>query len=183
MSSGILAKSRQTIHSAVQPVGISNVTAYLASSLVVVQPSTSHLMLTPSCFPSLSNHTSTASQCYTLVAPSSGQISVIKYVGIASSDAFAGKEASTALSAISYAKSKGYTTILAQHTAAWDGLWDDSDIIIPGEKHTELQLATRASLFHMLSNVREGHEGHGLGDNSIAPSGLTSDSYAGFVCA
>lgn len=34
-------------------------------------------------------------------------------------------------------------------------------------------------MFHLLSNVRQGNESTGLGDNSIAPAGLTSDSYAG----
>lgn len=33
----------------------------------------------------------------------------------------------------------------------------------------------------MLTNVRNGSEPTGLGDNSIAPAGLTSDSYAGQI--
>jgi trehalose/maltose hydrolase-like predicted phosphorylase len=45
----------------------------------------------------------------------------------------------------------------------------------------ELQLVARASFFHLLSNARQGSEPTGLGDNSIAPAGLTSDSYAGQV--
>jgi trehalose/maltose hydrolase-like predicted phosphorylase len=75
----------------------------------------------------------------------------------------------------------GYDDLLSEHTEAWNNIWESADIIIPGEENEQLQLATRASLFHLLSNIREGSEGHGLGDNSIAPAGLTSDSYAGEI--
>lgn len=98
------------------------------------------------------------------------------------------------------ASEKGWEEVLSSHRAAWDTIWEDADIEIPGEQNTEPQLVARASLFHILSNVyilslfaisasadlfrmqvRDGSEATGLGGNSIAPSGLTSDSYAGQI--
>jgi trehalose/maltose hydrolase-like predicted phosphorylase len=120
--------------------------------------------------------------CYS-VKPSKGKFTAIKYVGIASSDAFKGVEMKTAIKATTDAISEGYDSLLKEHMDAWEALWGESDIIIPGDsiEMQELQLVTRASFFHLLSNVRQGSEPTGLGDNSIAPAGLTSDSYAGQV--
>ena len=72
---------------------------------------------------------------------------------------------------------------MASHTAAWDAIWEAGDIVIHSEDNEfeELQIATRASLFNLIANVRNGSESTGLGDNSIAPAGLTSDSYAGQI--
>ncbi|KAE9402984.1 family 65 glycoside hydrolase [Gymnopus androsaceus JB14] len=175
VDSGVL---EDTIWTAVQPNGISNVTAY-TTSVFSFSPTSSNLNLSSSCFSDISTNASTISQCYSTSAPSSGRISAIKYVGIASSDAFPGTEFTTALHAARHAKATGYDALLKSHTSAWDNLWQESDIIIP--ENEELQLAARASLFHILSNVREGSEPTGLGDNSIAPAGLTSDSYAGQI--
>lgn len=177
---GVLSNS--SIYSAVQPNGIANVTAYEISQLQFLS-ATGKAVNSTGCFAGVSQNASTASQCYTVKPSKGGSFSVIKYVGIASSDAFPSTEKKTALNATTSALKEGYDAVLAEHTAAWTALWDESDIVIPGESEElkELQLVTRASLFHLLSNVREGSEPTGLGDNSIAPAGLTSDSYAGQV--
>jgi trehalose/maltose hydrolase-like predicted phosphorylase len=171
-----------TIYSAVQPNGISNVTAFEISRLHFMTPSPGKAINGTGCFSGVSQNASTASQCYA-AKPSEGELTVVKYVGIASSDAFKGIEMQTALKATTDAVSKGYDSLLKEHTAAWAALWADADIIIPGDSSEmqELQLVTRASLFHLLSNVRQGSEPTGLGDNSIAPAGLTSDSYSGQI--
>lgn len=157
-----------------KPIGVANVTAYTLSHL----SSPSLKNTTEGCFSGVSQNASTAYQCYTL-QPKNGEFTLTKYVGIASSDAFPHSELATALSATKSALDTGYEKLLDEHREAWDALWEDSDIVIEGEDG--IQLAARASLFHILSNVREGAEGHGLGDNSIAPAGLTSTSYAGQV--
>ncbi|KAK4703450.1 hypothetical protein P7C70_g2769, partial [Phenoliferia sp. Uapishka_3] len=183
VTSGIIPNYTDTIYTAVSPDGISNVTAYITST-TVVYPFNSNLTTSTSCYSNLTTDPSTISQCYTITTPSTGRISAIKYVGIASSDAFPGNEFATALHASRHGNATGYVSILAEHRAAWDAIWEESDIIIPGEAGSELedlQLVTRASMFHILSNVREGDEGSGVGDNSIAPAGLTSDSYAGQI--
>ncbi|GAA5906847.1 hypothetical protein JCM6882_006845 [Rhodosporidiobolus microsporus] len=190
VSSGPVENSTNTLHTAVRPYGVPNVTAYEVSVLNLLSSSISTVNAAGAdCLSGgeggvsvLSTNQSTASQCYRLVSvPSSGEIDAIKYVGIASSDAYPGKELETALSAAQNANSTGFDELLKTHKEAWDGVWDAADIEIPGEDFEELQMATRASLFHMLANVRNGSEPTGLGDNSIAPAGLTSDSYAGQI--
>ncbi|KAG8988480.1 alpha,alpha-trehalase ath1 [Tulasnella sp. JGI-2019a] len=180
---GIVPNTPDTVYSAVQPDGIANVTAYEVSRVVFATGKGTALPRgTGGCFTGLSSNASTISQCYSGSPSSTGTLSVVKYVGIASSDAYAGKELSTALGAVTHAVSAGYNSVLKEHTDAWDALWEDADVIISGTGiFEELQYAARASLFHLLSNVRQGSEGHGLGDNSIAPAGLTSDSYAGQI--
>ena len=73
----------------------------------------------------------------------------------------------------------GFDTLLTEHRQAWDLLWQSADVEVPGNE--EIQLSVRSALFHLWSNARNGNEGRGLGDTSIAPAGLTSDSYAGQV--
>ena len=171
------------IYTAVRPNGINNVTAYETSIVDILDSSvTVSLDNGTSCYPSVSTNASTISQCYRLSSvPSTGALSVVKYVGIASSDAFNGSEFSTALGTAKKANSTGYASLLKSHQSAWDNIWDSGDIVVPGAEFEELQYATRASLFHIISNVRPGNESTGLGDNSIAPAGLTSDSYAGML--
>ncbi|GAA5861901.1 hypothetical protein JCM8547_008590 [Rhodosporidiobolus lusitaniae] len=182
VSSGSVPNNSAALHTAVRPYGISNVTAYEVSVLSLDATSTS-LDEGANCLGTiLSTNTSTASQCFRLLqVPESGELTAIKYVGIASSDAYPGAELDTALQAALSANETGYDSLLESHQQAWAAIWDDADIEIPGQENVELQLATRASLFHILSNVRNGTESTGLGDNSIAPAGLTSDSYAGQV--
>lgn len=166
------------IHSAVSPNGVSNITAF-EISLVEFSPSPP-LAILPSTYLGLSTNSSTASQSYLLSVPANGSLTSTKFVGIASSDAFPFYEYQTALAAVQKASKDGYEATLASHVYAWNQIWLDGDIVIPGEEGSvmeELQLATRASLFHILSNVREGQEGVGMGDNSIAPAGLTSGEF------
>ncbi|GAA5893748.1 hypothetical protein JCM8208_001234 [Rhodotorula glutinis] len=186
VSSGPVPDTVNTLHTAVRPVGISNVTAYEVSVMDIWPRSSTQWSndTGSSCLGDvLSANASTASTCYRLASsvPSDGKLDAIKYVGIASSDAFPGKELETALTKANLANTTGWDAILASHRSAWDAVWDDADIEIPGEENEELQIATRASLFHILTNVRNGSEPTGLGDNSIAPAGLTSDSYAGHI--
>ena len=126
---------------------------------------------------------STAAQCYSFTAPANGTASFTKFVGVASSDAFRGDEFNAALNASTDGSRTGYAALLASHRAAWNSIWAASDIVIPS--NVELQLAARASMFHLLTNVRDGAESTGLGDNSIAPTGLTSyvlESASRLVC-
>ncbi|KAA8909403.1 glycosyl hydrolase family 65 central catalytic domain-containing protein [Sphaerosporella brunnea] len=171
------------IWTAVHPTGISNVTAYEFSTLdleyganaAVVKGSRKNAEARSW----VSTNDSTVAQEYTL-APRGQKLTILKYVGIASTDAFADPE-TTAYDAAITAKKVGWKKLLAEHKAAWAALWDDADVEIPGKDVEELQISIRASLFHLLSNVRSAAEGPGIGDNSISVGGLTSDSYAGLV--
>ncbi|MEV6173335.1 discoidin domain-containing protein [Streptomyces sp. NPDC051954] len=70
------------------------------------------------------------------------------------------------------AAGRGWAELLASHTAAWRDLWT-SDIQVPG--HPDLQLWVRSAQYGLLSSLRPGAR------DSIAPTGLTSDNYAGMV--
>lgn len=177
------------IFSYVNPVGINNVTAWEISALTIVGANNNgyKVVQVPDSV-GLSANKSTAAQSYAVTAQSRQTLTVFKSVGIASSDAFKNIERSTALSAAKNARADGWDKLVSEHTAAWESLWTEGgeiDILGAGKSGNnllgELQTTTRASLFHLLSNVRDGNEGKGLGDNSIAPAGLTSDSYAGGI--
>ncbi|BGP14872.1 hypothetical protein JCM10213_003772 [Rhodosporidiobolus nylandii] len=183
VSSGPVPNTSSTHHTAVSPVGVPNVTAYEVSVLSLSTGTVSS-DAGANCLGGdvLSTNASTSAQCLRLLSlPSGGSLTAVKYVGIASTDAFPGTELQTALEAAQMAADKGWEELLLSHRAAWGTIWEEGDIEIPGEENEELQLATRATLFHLLSNVRSGNESTGLGDNSIAPAGLTSDSYAGQI--
>jgi trehalose/maltose hydrolase-like predicted phosphorylase len=176
------------IYSAVNPLGIQNVTAWEISTLEFTGGSDIQETEIPQNI-DLGTNKSTAAQAYSLTADKDGSISVFKAVGIASSDAFADEEKSTALASAKEAKKDGWEKLVSEHKDAWESLWSEGgEIEILGAEKSkdndllgELQTTTRSSLFHLLSNIRNGNEGPGLGDNSIAPAGLTSDSYAGGI--
>lgn len=105
-------------------------------------------------------------------------VAITKYVGIASTDAFT-DPFGEAQNSSSMAFNEGFDWLVAEHREAWEGLWSSADIEVPGNE--EVQLSVRSALFHLWSNIRSGYEQPGIGDTSIAPAGLTSDSYAGQV--
>ncbi|ANB13488.1 alpha,alpha-trehalase ATH1 [Sugiyamaella lignohabitans] len=166
------------IWTAVKPIGIRNVTAYEYSTITF--SNNTALNQTSRTGSSLaSKNASTISQQFTLSLKPNVTYSIIKYVGIASSDAYPSDPFIAARMASSQAVQAGWDSLLAEHNKAWNKIWDQADIRIPGDQ--ELQISARATLFHLIANVREGNEGPGFGDNSISVGGLSSDSYAGFI--
>jgi len=124
----------------------------------------------------VTSNASTISQGYEFSL--SETVVITKFVGVASTDAFAdplGEAQNSSFQALA----EGYDALLAEHIQAWEELWESADIEVPGDE--EVQLSARSALFHLWSNVRSGYEQPGIGDTSIAPAGLTSDSYAGQV--
>ncbi|KAI5843591.1 glycosyl hydrolase family 65 central catalytic domain-containing protein [Tricharina praecox] len=177
-------KNDDLIWTAVHPDGISNVTAYEFSTLDFAYGARASVVKgsrrNAEARPWVTRNDSTIAQEYT-VEPRKGQtMTILKYVGIASTDAFPDPK-KTARDAAFAAKKTGWKKLLAEHRACWEALWEDADIEIPGKELEELQISVRASLFHLLSNVRSETEGEGIGDNSISVGGLSSDSYAGLV--
>jgi trehalose/maltose hydrolase-like predicted phosphorylase len=124
----------------------------------------------------VTTNSSTVAQGYQFLL--SGPAVILKYVGIASTDAFSDPLVE-AQNTSSQALSDGYDAVLSEHRQAWDDLWSSADIEVPNDE--EVQLTARSALFHLWTNVRSGYEPPGIGDTSIAPAGLTSDSYAGQV--
>ncbi|MGW7488526.1 discoidin domain-containing protein [Streptomyces sp. NPDC054786] len=70
------------------------------------------------------------------------------------------------------AADRGWNALFARHTAAWQRLWR-SDIEVKGKR--ALQSWVRSAQYGLLSSTRAGSA------NSIGPTGLTSDNYAGEV--
>jgi trehalose/maltose hydrolase-like predicted phosphorylase len=124
----------------------------------------------------VTSNSSTVAQGYKFVL--SDFVAITKYVGVASTDAFT-DPLGEAQSSSSAAFNEGFDSLVAEHREAWESLWSSADIEVPGNE--EVQLSARSALFHLWSNIRSGYEQPGIGDTSIAPAGLTSDSYAGQV--
>lgn len=67
---------------------------------------------------------------------------------------------------------RGWAALLRSHRDAWRALWD-AGIEVPG--HPDLQLWVRSAQYGLLSSPRAGAR------DSIAPTGLTGDNYAGMI--
>ena len=67
-----------------------------------------------------------------------------------------------------------YTTLLAAHITAWDQVWQNSDIIIEGDRHA--QLSVRYNLFQLLA-VAPRHDDK----VSIPPKTLSGFAYRGHI--
>ncbi|CAD6935167.1 unnamed protein product [Tilletia controversa] len=175
------------IWSSVSPFNVSDNAAWIYSAIGLGNGTDlGNRVSAPDSVTSSINTTSnaTVSQSFTVNVPSSGELVLTKYVGIASGLAFTPNENITARSTAETARRDGWDQLVSSHRAAWESIWNEGgDIVIHADTNDtrRLQRSVRASMFHLLANVREGKEGRGLGDNSIAPSGLTSDSYAGAI--
>lgn len=77
-----------------------------------------------------------------------------------------------AVAASQRAAGRGWDALFAGHTAAWRGLWR-GDIEVPGQG--ELQSWVRSAQYGLLSSTRTGSA------DSISPTGLSSDNYAGLI--
>lgn len=94
-----------------------------------------------------------------------------KYVGVDTALTSRSPERD-AVAASRHAAGRGWDALFAGHTAAWRKLWR-SDIEVPGRG--ELQSWVRSAQYGLLSSSRTGSA------NSISPTGLSSDNYAGLV--
>ncbi|MFG2551559.1 glycosyl hydrolase family 65 protein [Streptomyces sp. NPDC048581] len=123
-----------------------------------------------------SQHTRTArqlsaSQAVSVPVRAGRTYTATKYVGV--DTALTSRDPRSAARAAAHrAAGRGWGALLGSHRAAWRALWT-ADIEVPG--HRDLQLWVRSAQYGLLSSVRAG------GRDSIAPTGLTSDNYAGMV--
>ncbi|CAN6670291.1 periplasmic acid trehalase Ath1p [Trichomonascus vanleenenianus] len=167
-----------SIWTSVTPTGIRNVSAYEYSRLWFSDFSAVNLTAR-NASTLASTNASTISQQMPLRLQQKQTFTVIKYVGVTSTDAFPEDPLGAAKQATLNATSDGWDTLMQQHNSAWATLWDQADVIVPGDE--EVQLSVRSTLFHLLANVRDGSEAPGFGDNSVTVGGLSSDSYAGLI--
>ncbi|MFB7633724.1 discoidin domain-containing protein [Streptomyces sp. NPDC056149] len=113
----------------------------------------------------------TAHQRLTFPVRSNHTYELTKYVGV--DTALTSRTPRTAAETASRrAADRGWTALTAQHRAAWRALWR-SDIEVPGQP--ALQSWIRSAEYGLLSATRRGSA------NSVGPTGLTSDNYAGEI--
>ncbi|KAH0489787.1 hypothetical protein TgHK011_001285 [Trichoderma gracile] len=169
-----------TICTSVKPSGIEYLTAYVVSTVKFETTSetgpddlrrASETRRNGRGHPWVSTNSSTISQVWDWGLRRGDALTIYKFVGIASNSSLA-----AARDASIRAGSTPWDGLISEHRQQWDAIWDDADIVIPGDH--DLQRRTRASLFHILTNLLP--EDTGL-DNSISVSGLSSDSYAGLI--
>ncbi|KAK9464675.1 glycosyl hydrolase family 65 central catalytic domain-containing protein [Lipomyces arxii] len=163
--------------SEVQPHGLNNTRAFEFSQLAFSDDGAVNLSSRTNSSLA-SNHPSTISQEFYVNLNAGEPFTVYKYVGIASTDAYVYPKR-VAIFTARVAAAIGWRLAKADHVLGWHKLWEEGDIIFPGD--IELQISARASIFHLLSALRSGQEPTGRGDTSIAVSGLSSDSYAGQI--
>ncbi|KAK7203219.1 glycosyl hydrolase family 65 central catalytic domain-containing protein [Myxozyma melibiosi] len=166
----------------VRPYGLKSVSAYEYSHLEFSDENRVNFSTraTSNGYHSIKDYPGTVSQQFRISLDPGETFTVHKYVGIASSDAYRSPKRAAAYTA-RVAATIGWRLAKADHSLGWKRLWDDSDIVLHDEDQEELQIGVRASLFHLLSAVRDGSEPGGRGDNSVTVSGLSSDSYGGMV--
>jgi trehalose/maltose hydrolase-like predicted phosphorylase len=183
------------IWSAVRPVGISNVTAYIYSALVGDDScdKTSRTQITDDTV--LGANSSSIAQGIN-VSLQAGKTSIItKYIGGASTDAFDDPQ-STALNASWSAANKGYFELLSSHITEWESIMTPDSVdsyrypngSLPEDPNVlELQITAVTNPFHLLKEtvganaiVAAGNNSK-LDVNSIAVGGLGSDSYGGMI--
>lgn len=104
-------------------------------------------------------------------------VTVHKYVGIASSEYIGGSTLDFAKE-IAKSNSGNYEKVLAEHNGAWKAVYNDAFIEIPSDEI--LEMTTRSSLYHLLANTRTYNVSAERG-LPVAVSGLSSDSYGGMV--
>ncbi|MEB8341098.1 discoidin domain-containing protein [Streptomyces endophyticus] len=111
------------------------------------------------------------SQSADFSAVDGGTYDVTKYVGVDTALTSKNPRAD-ALRASKRAAAAGWDALTLRHNAAWRELWA-ADVETPGRP--ELQSRLRAAQYGLLSSLRPGAR------NSIGPTGLSSDNYAGMV--
>ena len=164
-----------SIWTSVRPYGIFNVTAHIFSTVRFDGVDPMAISTDIGNPPRVSTNASTIAQHWKVNLMRGDQVTIYKFVGITSSDAFGQSANLIARSSALQARSISWHQLLQEHTTAWDQTWQDSDIVIPGD--VELQRAARASLFQILTNLPNTVD---LA-NSVHVGGLTSDSYAGLI--
>lgn len=111
-----------------------------------------------------------AGQSRTFPVRAGGSYEFVKYVGVDTA-LTSDDPAADAVTEARRAAALGWRRLFALHAGAWAALWR-SDIVVPGRP--DLQAAVRSGTYALLSSARPG-------GTSIAPSGLSSDNYAGLV--
>lgn len=181
-----------TIWTAVSPNGIGNVRAYIYSTLVgdgftTTQPITES--------PSIGANQSSIAQSAQIGLSAGATAIVTKYIGGASTDAFADPQ-SVAWNASSSAAAAGFDGLLESHKVEWANILTEDSVddyslqngTLPEDLYVvEQQITAVTNPYQLLQNTIGANALAAVGNssmlnvNSISVGGLASDSYAGLV--
>jgi trehalose/maltose hydrolase-like predicted phosphorylase len=182
------------IYSAVRPNGIANVTAYIYANLTAtsnVDLSSRKLADTK---PYVSSNSSSIAQTVTVNFKKGETVRVTKFVGGASTDAFANPQ-NVAKAAVSSAAMNGYAKSLRSHVAEWASVMPVDSVdhyafpngSLPADSYIiDSAVIAVANTYYLLQNTVGKNaikmsNSTALNRDSISVGGLTSDSYAGQV--
>ena len=183
------------IFSAVQPLGMSNVTAYIYANVTGSEnlDLSSRKIVTDR--PYVSANESSIAQSLNVKFTANEALRVTKFVGAASTDAFENPQL-TAKQASSKALATGYLRSLHSHVSEWatvmpedsvDHFIDPKTGTLPSDKHIiDSAIIAVANTYYLLQNTAgknaiKAVSGAPINDESFQVGGLGSDSYAGQV--
>lgn len=183
------------IYSAVSPNGVSNVTAYIYAGMSGGKGvnMASRKLVTGK--PYVSGNASSIAQSVDVNFKAGQTLRVTKYVGGASTDAFADPK-TVAMQASSTAMKNGYAKSLQSHVTEWNTVMPDNSVdsyTFPqnGSLPADINIIDSAvnavtNTYYLLQNTVSKNAIKAAGNapvnvNSISVGGLTSDSYAGQV--
>lgn len=184
-----------TIYSAVRPFGIHNVTAYIYANMVGSNGAdmSSRKVITGK--PYISVNASTIAQSMDVNFKAGKAVQVTKFVGGASTDAFANPQ-QVAKDAAATATKNGYAKSLRSHITEWETVMPESSVdsfafpqngTLPNDMHIiDSAIISVTNTYYLLQNTASQNAIKQAGTNqinvdSISVGGLTSDSYAGQV--
>ncbi|KAJ5261296.1 hypothetical protein N7478_011891 [Penicillium angulare] len=182
------------IYSAVSPVGVSNVTAYIYANITGspgVDLSSKNIATDR---PYVSSNNASIAQSVTVNLKAGKVAYVRKFVGGASSDAF-DQPQQVAKSACSNALSNGYAKSLRSHVTEWASVMPEDSVdryafpngTLPADTIIiDSAVIAVANTYYLLqntvgNNAINASSSSTLNTDSISVGGLTSDSYAGQV--
>lgn len=183
-----LDQGNTTIFSAVHPSGLANITAYVVSTADFDSTYTNLSSRAEAQGNYVSSNGSTIGQSFAINLKAGKSAIFTKYIGVASTDKFPDPQ-STARQASADAQMTGWTSLMSEHTTAWQNLMVDDTVDdfrnqttgdLPEDPSVQiLHIASVANAYYLLQNLQS--DGSGLNDNSIPVGGLASDSYAGLI--
>lgn len=184
----------EAIYSAVTPQGVQNVTAYVYATL----DGSSGVNLTSAKEvtnkPYIHGNASTIAQAVDVKLQAGKTLTVTKYVGIASTDAFPDPQA-VAKAASSGGKKKGFENLLRSHTSEWAQVMPDDSVddftfengtLADDEFTLDSSITAVVNPYYLLQNTVSENAlrkvaNAAVNDYSISVGGLTSDAYAGMI--
>lgn len=184
-----------TIFSAVRPVGISNVTAYIFAHVNGSKSLDFSRRKLVNGKPYVHTNDSSIAQAIPVKFSAGQAVRVTKYVGAASSDAFKDPE-KTAKNASRAAMENGYQKSLVAHINEWKSVMPRDSVdsyafpenkTLPNDEYIiDSAIIAVANTYYLLQNtvgknaIKE-VAGAPVNVDSISVGGLTSDSYAGLI--